>query len=213
MLAPALQPLLQCPACRRAAPTVIADGARCGACGLAFPSIGGIPWLFADPARALGDWRNRLAAYLAEFASAALRADSDLAAVSRPATAARLTRLAAAYRAQRELIAQLLAPLGTEVPALAEATQQAFATRLPMTQDLHSYYVNVHRDWAWGDEENRRSCELVAGTLGSTAQRVLVLGAGGCRLLAKARLPWFHARPCHSTRRFALSWPAALPVV
>jgi ubiquinone/menaquinone biosynthesis C-methylase UbiE len=51
-----------------------------------------------------------------------------------------------------------------------------------MTQDLHSYYVNLHRDWAWGVEENRRSCELVAEALGPERRRVLVLGAGGGRL-------------------------------
>ncbi|POA29059.1 hypothetical protein, partial [Pseudomonas sp. FW305-3-2-15-E-TSA2] len=62
------------------------------------------------------------------------------------------------------------------------ATPIAFGVRLPLSQDLHSYYVNVHRDWCWGDAENAASHALVADALGPCGGRVLVLGAGACRL-------------------------------
>jgi uncharacterized protein YbaR (Trm112 family) len=178
----ALLSLLQCPHCRRAAPAPQGDDLKCPACGVVFPRLIDIPWLFADPARALGDWRNRLTAYLAEFAAAAQRADADLAADLHAVTRERLTRLAGAYREQRRLVADLLAPLTLAERPLAQATQQAFATSLPLSQDLHSYYVNVHRDWAWGNEENERSKDLVATALDGERPRILVLGAGAARL-------------------------------
>src|SRR5690606_6141219 len=50
-------------------------------------------------------------------------------------------------------------------------------------QGLLTYYGNVHRDWAWGDEENDASLEIVRDVLGGAAtERVLVLGAGAGRL-------------------------------
>jgi len=176
--------LLQCPRCRRA--PLRADGERyaCRGCGQHYPRIGGIPWLFADPDAVLGEWRNRCSRYVEECRAAAARAGEDLALAGRAATRSRLERLAAGFAEQAQLVTVLLAPLGPLVTGtpLAAATQQAFATRLPLTQDLHSYYVNVHRDWAWGEEENARSLELVAGALGARRERLLVLGAGACRL-------------------------------
>ena len=176
--------LLQCPRCRRA-PLVI-DGERyaCRGCGQHYPSIDGIPWLYAEPDAVLGEWRNRCSLYVEECLSAAARARADLAAASRPATRTRLEQLATGYSEQARLVAALLAPLGRLATgtALAAATQAAVETRLPLRQDLHSYYVNVHRDWAWGEAENARSLALVAGALGARRERLLVLGAGACRL-------------------------------
>ena len=176
--------LLQCPRCRRAA--LVADAQRyaCRGCGQDYPSIDGIPWLFAEPAAVLGAWRNRCSLYVEECLSVAARAREDLASASRPTTRTRLEQLATAYAEQARLVATLLAPLGPLATgtALAAATQLAVETRLPLRQDLHSYYVNVHRDWAWGDAENARSLVLVGGALGPRRERLLVLGAGACRL-------------------------------
>jgi uncharacterized protein YbaR (Trm112 family) len=177
-----LESLLQCPRCRRAALRALADSLECVGCTSRYPRLDGIPWLFADPARALGDWRNRLAQYLEEFGAASRAAQADLGTVSRPTTRERLTRLIEGYGTQQGLVRTLLAPLGIVPTTQAQAVQQAFATRLPMSQDLHSYYANLHRDWVWGEEENRRSAELVGAALGSGASRVLVLGSGASRL-------------------------------
>jgi len=177
-----LESLLQCPRCRRAALRALEEHLECTGCASRFPRVAGIPWLFVDPARALGDWRNRLTQYLEEFGAAERAAQADLAATSRPATRDRLGRLIDGYRSQQRRVREVLAPLGLAPTPQAQAAQQAFATRLPLSQDLHSYYANLHRDWVWGDEENRRSAELVADALGSGAARVLVLGAGAARL-------------------------------
>jgi ubiquinone/menaquinone biosynthesis C-methylase UbiE/uncharacterized protein YbaR (Trm112 family) len=174
--------LLECPRCRRA-PLVAGEATlACSACRSQFPNVGSIPWLFADPALALGEWRNRLTLYLAEFAAAARAADADLTLVTRAATRARLTRLADGYRVQMRLVRELLAPLELAMLPMPHAAPLATATRLPQSQDLHSYYANLHRDWAWGDAENGRSLALVAAAFGERRERLLVLGAGAGRL-------------------------------
>jgi uncharacterized protein YbaR (Trm112 family) len=52
--------MLACPRCDKT-PLAEDDGIlRCGACKTSFPSVGEIPWLFAEPEASLGEWRNRL---------------------------------------------------------------------------------------------------------------------------------------------------------
>ncbi len=182
MTTPHLLPLLQCPRCRRA-PLSETDGAfDCRDCGVRYPRLGGVPWLFAEPAVALGDWRNRLTLYLDEFAAAANRAEHELAGLLRDSTRARLVRLRDGYREQARLVGALLEPLALATLPIPHATPLAFATRLPLTQDLHSYYVNVHRDWCWGAVENAGAHRLVSTALAGRGARLLVLGAGACRL-------------------------------
>ena len=52
--------LLACPRCDKTPLDDGGDHLRCKACDIDFPSIDGIPWLFAEPPAALGEWRARL---------------------------------------------------------------------------------------------------------------------------------------------------------
>jgi SAM-dependent methyltransferase/uncharacterized protein YbaR (Trm112 family) len=174
--------LLQCPACRQGALREEQGQYRCDTCPALYPAVGGVPWLFPDPGRALGDWRNRLSLYLDEFDAAARDAEAELTRVPAGRARSRVATLAAAYRAQRQSITQLLEPLAIAQLPLPHATPLAFATRLPLGQDLHSYYPNLHRDWAWGGAENAALHDRVAESLGGTRDRILVLGAGAGRL-------------------------------
>ncbi|HUO78752.1 MAG TPA: class I SAM-dependent methyltransferase [Steroidobacteraceae bacterium] len=174
--------LLQCPRCRRAPLVPSGERLACRGCRVDYPRLGGLPWLFAEPELALGEWRNRLTLYLEEFAAAERAAQADLASATRDLTRARVARLRDAYREQAALVRGLLEPLALASLPLPHATPLAFGDRLPLSQDLHSYYANVHRDWCWGGEENAASHAEVAAALGGGAQRVLVLGAGGGRL-------------------------------
>lgn len=183
MSAPEFVSLLQCPACRRAPLVAAGEGYACRACRRDYPRVGGVPWLFPDPAAALAEWRNRIALYLAEFAQEAQRARADLAAPDvRPAGRARIEHLARAFDEQRALVASLLEPVGAAAGSLLHATELAVGTSLPASQDLHSYYSNLHRDWAWGGVENEAAARLVGDALGGPRERVLVLGAGAGRL-------------------------------
>ncbi|MCZ8130886.1 MAG: hypothetical protein O9284_06240 [Steroidobacteraceae bacterium] len=184
MIEAALSPLLQCPRCRRAPLVAAATGLACRGCDRRYPAVGGIPWLHADPDATLAEWRNRFAAYLAEFEREARHARAEAADPGLPAAAReRVAALGAGYADQAVRVRELLAPLALAADAaLSQATREATGVAVPLGQDLHSYYANLHRDWAWGDQENVAAAELVGNWVSPAAARVLVLGAGASRL-------------------------------
>jgi uncharacterized protein YbaR (Trm112 family) len=149
-------------ACPRCETPLAANGdasLECRACRVGFPRIGGVPWLFAEPQAALGEWRGRWHFALERAAHDASRLDAALRDDSlRSATRARLERLAAATRAHRAKLAELLEPLVAAASEGRIETYLALRTRLPPDQGLTTYYGNLHRDWAWGDAENEASC-------------------------------------------------------
>lgn len=171
-------------------------GMLCVRCGSGYPVIGGVPWLFREPQVSLAEWRARFALQLAEYESAARECSAGLAAGGKPAsTRARLERLAFAYVDQAAKLRQLLAPWRFEEgDAPGRETLQALRTQLPASQGLSSYYVNVHRDYAWGEAENAATLELLQSVLGAPLRdaRIAVLGSGAGRLaydLHRAQLP------------------------
>ena len=173
-----LSALLACPRCGTAL-----DDLTCKACRVTFPRLGGIPWLFADPGAALGDWKNRwelaLAHMHADLSRVRQALDGDAV---RASTRRRLEALAAGYSAQRGLLQTILEPLSRAEGANLE-TLLALRTRLPGAHGILSYEANVHRDWCWGGEETAAAVDAVLTALGSLSPlRVLVLGAGAGRL-------------------------------
>jgi hypothetical protein len=158
----------------------------CGACSSGFPVIGEIPWLFPEPRQALADWRGRLGMLSQHLASEAAAMRGGAAArEAGPATRRRLEHVATAYDDQVRRLAALLAPLGVDQSGMSEATHRGIGTRLPLEQGLTNYYVNLQRDWAWGEEENAAGLGEIVGVLGGEARglgRTLVQGAGAGRL-------------------------------
>ncbi len=178
-----LTPLLACPRCDKALEAV-ATGHRCAGCQVDFPDVGGIPWLFADPATALGEWCGRL-----HFAVKKLDHDAGGIAAAlkdkglHKLTRGRLERLRSVTEDHAARLRELLGPLEIETLDANYATYLALRTRLPTDQGLTTYYPNVHRDWGWGDEENAASASLVIDALEKTPPgKTLVLGAGAARL-------------------------------
>jgi hypothetical protein len=158
----------------------------CGGCSSGFPVIGDIPWLFPDPRQALAEWRGRLSLLTQHLASeaAAMRAEAQAAGTG-AATRRRLSLVAAANDDQVRRLQALLAPIGLDQASASEATLQALGTRLPTEQGLTNYYVNLHRDWSWGDEENAASLAEIRAALGGALSGLgytLVQGAGAGRL-------------------------------
>jgi hypothetical protein len=157
----------------------------CGACSSGFPDLGGIPWLFPDPRQALAEWRGRLGLLTQHLASEAAAMRAGLASASTPATRRRLEHVAAAHEDQIGRLRVLLAPLGLGESSITEATHGGLGTRLPTEQGLTNYYVNLHRDWAWGDDENEaamRELRALPGVHHAGLGRTLVQGAGAGRL-------------------------------
>lgn len=176
-----LDDLLACPRCGKA--LARGESLRCTPCDVTFPDVGGVPWLFAEPAAALADWRNRLGRTLRQLeADAAQTANAAKSVGLHALTRERLTHLANAQARHIAEISELMSPLeiATSAPL---ATHLALRTRVAPTQGLTTYYTNLHRDWCWGEAENEASYEIVAGALPPlTDKRLLVLGSGGGRL-------------------------------
>jgi hypothetical protein len=178
-----LRDLLACPRCD--APLADAGAAwRCAGCNVDFPHVAGIPWLFAEPSAALGEWRGRL-----HFALQRLERERQHVAAAltdralRPATRSRLEALERATRDHAVRLRTLLAPLELEQHSASYETYLALRTRLPADQGLTTYYANIHRDWCWGDAENAASLDALAAALrDAPPARALVLGAGAGRL-------------------------------
>ena len=180
-----LEEILACPRCDKT-PLAANDGAyRCDACKVDFPSIDGIPWLFAEPQATLGEWRGRLQFALQKLGNEATGLDAELKNEGlRPLTKRRIERYKKALESHRRSLQKLLRPVDVQSMQGTHDTYLALRTRLPSDQALNTYYANVHRDWSWGDEENAASLKQIRAVAGDSAElgKVLVLGAGACRL-------------------------------
>lgn len=177
--------LTACPRCDKSPLSQGEDGYRCSACKIDFPSLDGIPWLFAEPDASIGEWRNRLHFSLQQLANDSQRfkaslADEDLADLTRQ----RLDQQMKATDEHRNMLRKILAPIDIQSSQTSYESYLALRTRLPVDQGIASYYANIHRDWAWGDSENEASLEQIRAITdgGKSLGRTLVLGAGACRL-------------------------------
>lgn len=180
--------LLACPRCDRAPlKAAAADGLVCAGCKTTFPRVGGVPWLFADPDTALGEWRGRLHLALKQLAHESQRLAGELGnAGLRASTRRRLEHHRQALDEHRAELRRLLAPVDVVGLEATYETHLALRTRLPTDQGINTYYANVHRDWGWGDEENEASLvellDILKATGGEKIGNTAVLGAGACRL-------------------------------
>lgn len=159
-------------------------GHRCTGCQVDFPLVGGVPWLFADPVTALAEWRGRLNLAVEKLDHDVARIGESLKAKDlHKLTRERLARLRSVTEDHAARLRKLLEPLEIAPLQASYETYLALRTRLPTDQGLTTYYANVHRDWAWGTEENEAAAALLLGALdGAVAGKTLVLGAGAARL-------------------------------
>ncbi len=168
---------VRCPRC--AAPLdVRAVNIVCSNCGSAFPRIGGIPVLLRDPQAYLQSCRRQLA--LVEQ-----HAQRTIQSIGRqlemrdllPLTRMRCRRIMEAVRDQTADICEILRQLAGE-----DAADPVSGESPAPLQYIHYLY----RDWGWPadpDGENERVLASVRSVLdGHTPQRMLVVGAGACRL-------------------------------
>lgn len=175
--------LLRCPRCtgrcRDFPPT-------CDDCGFEYPTHGGIAVLHERPHAMTDEWSYRLHDFIASNEKIRLRAIADAAAGDRlPSTRARLLTLAQGLARHRELLTAIL------VDARIDAAERRGPPPegVPGEAAITSYIHQIHRDWGWddeGSEENRAALAAISAVLGPSPElgRVLVLGAGACRLAA-----------------------------
>ena len=184
-----LREILACPRCDKAPPEISNGGYRCNGCKTEFPSVAEIPWLFAEPDASLGEWRNRLHFELQRLANEIQQLKSELGAGGLLVqTEERLELELQATSEHRQTLQRMLAPIDVHPMQATFESHLALRTRLPQEQGLNTYYANVHRDWAWGDDENASSLNELREALhasddgGETVGKTLVLGSGAGRL-------------------------------
>ena len=180
-----LSALLACPRCDKT-PLESGDNSyHCKACKVDFPALDGIPWMFAEPQAALAEWRGRLQFALQQFAHEIAGLEQELKDKEMPALARRrIERYKKCVESHRRKLQKLLRPIDVQSLQGNYESYLALRTRLPSDQGLNTYYANIHRDWAWGDEENKASLKQIRAVLHDHAElgNVLVLGAGAGRL-------------------------------
>jgi SAM-dependent methyltransferase len=141
--------------------------------------------MFAEPDASLGEWRGRMQFALQQLSQESAGLDVELKNKDlRGLTKRRLERYKTAVDHHRRALQKLMRPLDVQSFNGSHETYLALRTRLPVDQGLNTYYANVHRDWAWGEEENKASLKQVRAVLHDNAElgNVLVLGAGAGRL-------------------------------
>ena len=182
-----LRGMLACPRCDKT-PLSLGNQPgefRCDACKVDFPSVGGIPWMFAEPEYSLGEWRNRLHFVLKRLGQDVQQIDFELKKKDLHAlTRKRLEQQKEAAQKHKESLKELFEPMDIQASETNIASYLAMRTRLPVDQGLNTYYPNVHRDWSWGKEENEASLAQIRQVLGDNDDigDTLILGAGACRL-------------------------------
>ncbi len=146
-----------------------------------FTEMDGIPVLVPKPEATLAGWMNRWNAWR-------LRLHKEREGIERaktqellPLTVQRLEKQSRALEEQDRFISNWLAPLQPQSKPVS-ILDEVLAGRLPYNLSLIGYEGNIHRDWCWGEEENRLSLECLESVGLAKPGVTLVLGAGWGRL-------------------------------
>jgi len=177
--------LLACPRCDKTPLDSSDDALHCKACKVDFPMLEGMPWMFAEPQAALGEWRGRLQFSLQQLSHEISGLEKELQAGNLSALAKRrVERYKKAVESHRRSLQKLLQPIEMQSLQGNYESYLALRTRMPTDQGLNTYYPNIHRDWSWGEEENKASLKQVRAVLHDHAElgNVLLLGSGAGRL-------------------------------
>lgn len=174
---------LQCPQCMQPTLSTAKNGLRCDNCQLDFPTTAQIPWLYANPQASIVEWQAKYNFFVQQLQNDAEAIKEELKNTQlSTGTTARLRKVLQAKVEHAKEIVKIMEPLAVSEQGQIE-TSMALRVKLPETQSLMSYYINVLRDWAWGDKENQLSADIVCRAFGDIRPKnILVLGAGAARL-------------------------------
>ncbi|MEZ4741618.1 MAG: hypothetical protein R3B45_04100 [Bdellovibrionota bacterium] len=177
--------IFNCPSCHKNFLLLHDKYYSCPSCLQRFPLVGYIPWLIESPNASLEEWKGQFKYLLQVLEKEAdlMKMDLQRKDISQ-STSLRLRKLLQAKVEQKKIMIELLSPLEINDNG-SVALSEALKTKLPFSQNLMSYYDNLHRDWTWGDRENEASLACIKKVIdgnNSNLGKFLVLGGGGCRL-------------------------------
>lgn len=175
-----LSELVRCPQCADAkiVASLVMDTAknfRCLSCAQRYPAVGGVPSLLPRPNAWLEHWRNQLAIIAQE---ADLTLETFEAERRKPA-------LLETTRERLDSQIDLTRQVASEIDAVllpAVGGRAAEAQEIPGFRPLETLHL-LHRDWGWTEsDENARALACLEKVIHAPLGRLLVLGAGACRL-------------------------------
>ena len=147
----------------------------------AYPLIGDIPWLLPNPQFSIADWLVKLQ-HFRQILSSEIQELETAIQYTQGNTQERLKRLRLGKIQFVNCVSELLSPLLQHQPA-DPAIYDALNDKAPSTQNLLSYEANLYRDWAWGDDENQQTAQIIKNQISlQNPKNCLVLGAGAGRL-------------------------------
>lgn len=158
-------PLLRCPATQQA--LIVKDG-KLHAEQQAYPFLHGIPCLYKSPGMALLEWGTKIQNFVAEESDQIEHLEF-------------LTRAPQSDLSKQRLLAQHDAR--TQNLDVLKSTLHAFLhyPSIPITpssQQIHSYFQLLFRDWCWDESEIARYTALAGKALDDSEKTVLILGSG-----------------------------------
>lgn len=179
----ALEKVLACPKCEGGV-SFGNNQFQCKKCRVSFRNIAGIPWFFEHADKLFWDWKYQVEAFLKSLDQEIRELEEESQTAGLLAlTQKRLERSLLARCQVKALYRNLFAPFLT-LSVNPLPWQSVPQTKIPLKTSVGSYTPNLFRDWAWGEEENKLSLELIRKVVGNalTGKKVLVLGAGSGRL-------------------------------
>ena len=173
--------LVRCPRCQTAL-DVRTTPIVCGACGQEYPRFGEIPVLLTEPVAFIAACTRQLAQLESDASLTVNIVEDELAAPDLlPLSRLRAQRALDSVRGQVGDICALLRPLLPEASPEPAAGDDEGALPSVVTHIYHAF-----RDWGWPDDEdgeNERALAAVNAVRdGRPVGRMLVVGAGACRL-------------------------------
>jgi len=166
---------------------------RCRKCGQAYPRLGAIPVLLPEPFDYFASCSRQLSGLEEQVERVVQDIREQLQSVDLlPSTRKRCRTMIEGIVGQLHDVRAILEPM---LPAQKQSNEvRGQSDRVPATLDYLPY---LYRDWGWppqADGENERALAMVARLLEDRCPgRMLVMGAGACRLAYELHLRYSEA--------------------
>ncbi|MFT6631832.1 MAG: ubiquinone/menaquinone biosynthesis C-methylase UbiE [Bacteriovoracaceae bacterium] len=137
-----------------------------------YPFFNKIPWLFKDPEYHFLQWGTKIESYIKEEEIYIKHLQAMTNLNENKLTRKRMTKIQEAKSKNLKVISKTLEQFrGHQQIALSASTQQ-----------IHSYFQLIFRDWSWDSDENDKYFSFVKEKMPKDAKNVLILGCGAGRL-------------------------------
>lgn len=137
-----------------------------------YPIFNEVPWLYKNPEFYFLEWGTKIESYIKEEETYIYHLQKQINEQENKLTRKRIA-------AQHEARSNNLKVLSKRLDFFRGHQQIAIAAS---TQQIHSYFQNIFRDWSWETQENQIYFDFVQKEITNETKNVLILGAGAARI-------------------------------